>query len=176
MSHLVYREKGMNWEAMGAVGELLSAVVVIASVIYLGIQIRENTRVSRNEAYRDMVDIWNVLLKTLANADSQAVVKALASYETLESHEKFNFDNLMTMLVNTLEGTAEVNDENFIIDDVMEPVEGYVAHYFTYPGTHEWWRRSKGGFTPKIQGWIDRKFPGPDPDADYWGIYRPAGE
>ena len=30
----------MNWEAIGAVGELLSAMVVIASVIYLGIQIR----------------------------------------------------------------------------------------------------------------------------------------
>ena len=73
----------MNWEAIGAVGELLSAVVVIASVIYLGIQIRANTRVSQNEAYRETAEIWNGFLRMLADADGKVILKALASYETL---------------------------------------------------------------------------------------------
>ena len=34
----------MNWEAIGAIGEILSAITVIASIFYLSIQIRQNTR------------------------------------------------------------------------------------------------------------------------------------
>ena len=67
----------MNWEAIGAIGELLSVVVVVASVIYLAIQIRENTRVSQNEAYRETIEIWNGFFRMLAEADSQVVLKAL---------------------------------------------------------------------------------------------------
>ncbi len=34
----------MNWEAIGAVGEILGALGVIATLIYLALQIRQNTR------------------------------------------------------------------------------------------------------------------------------------
>ena len=34
----------MNWEAIGAIGEVLGAIGVIVSLIYLSIQIRQNTR------------------------------------------------------------------------------------------------------------------------------------
>jgi hypothetical protein len=42
----------MNWGALGAVGELLSAAVVVISVIYLASQVRQNTTASRAEALR----------------------------------------------------------------------------------------------------------------------------
>jgi len=42
----------MNWDAAGAMGELLGAVVVVISVIYLANQVRQNTVASRSEALR----------------------------------------------------------------------------------------------------------------------------
>ena len=42
----------MNWDAAGAMGELLGAVVVVISVIYLASQVRQNTAASRAEALR----------------------------------------------------------------------------------------------------------------------------
>ncbi len=56
----------------------------------------------------------------------------------------------------------------------MGSIEEYVGHYFSYPGTFEWWRRSKRAMAPKVQEWIDRRVPGPDPQSDYWGITSPA--
>ena len=51
----------MNWEAIGAVAELLGAIGVIASLIYLATQIRhsrdqmqENTRAARSTAYQQL--------------------------------------------------------------------------------------------------------------------------
>jgi hypothetical protein len=36
--------EGMNWEAIGAVAEVMGAFGVIATLIYLAIQIRQNSR------------------------------------------------------------------------------------------------------------------------------------
>lgn len=40
----------MNWDALGAIGELLGALVVIVTLVYLAIQLRENTRMLRISA------------------------------------------------------------------------------------------------------------------------------
>ena len=37
----------MNWDALGAIGEMLSAIGVIATLLYLSVQIRQNTRAIR---------------------------------------------------------------------------------------------------------------------------------
>jgi hypothetical protein len=34
----------MNWEAIGAVGEIVGAIAVVVTVGYLAFQIRQNTR------------------------------------------------------------------------------------------------------------------------------------
>ena len=35
----------MNWEALGAIAELLGAVSVLLTLIYLAIQVRENSKI-----------------------------------------------------------------------------------------------------------------------------------
>lgn len=38
----------MNWEAIGAIGEIVGAIAVVASLVYLATQIRQSTRVARS--------------------------------------------------------------------------------------------------------------------------------
>ena len=40
----------MNWEAVGAAGEIIGAVAVIISIIYLALQVRQNTAALRSSA------------------------------------------------------------------------------------------------------------------------------
>ena len=42
----------MNWEAIGAIGEVVGALVVVISVVYLATQVRQNTATNRAEAMR----------------------------------------------------------------------------------------------------------------------------
>jgi len=37
----------MNWEALGALGEIVGALAVIVTLVYLSVQIRQNTKASR---------------------------------------------------------------------------------------------------------------------------------
>ena len=44
------RGEGMNWDAVSAVGEVRGAVGVIATLAYLSVQIRQNTKAIRSSA------------------------------------------------------------------------------------------------------------------------------
>ena len=45
----------MDWEAVGAVGEIVGAVAVVATLAYLAVQVRQNTRMMQREAHLDRI-------------------------------------------------------------------------------------------------------------------------
>lgn len=45
----------MNWEAIGAVANLFAALGVIATLIYLAMQIRQNTKAVRSSSIESLV-------------------------------------------------------------------------------------------------------------------------
>jgi hypothetical protein len=45
----------MNWEAIGAVGEIVGAVAVVITLAYLAIQVRQNNRMMQRQAHLDRV-------------------------------------------------------------------------------------------------------------------------
>ncbi len=54
----------MNWDAIGAIGEILGALAVFSSLVYLASQIRAQNRESRvasvhevTEAYRNTISV-----------------------------------------------------------------------------------------------------------------------
>ena len=66
----------MNWEAVGAVAELLGALGVIASLIYLATQVRQNSRLLRASAIQSAAsNTASGFVSTLAgNLDAAKVV------------------------------------------------------------------------------------------------------
>ena len=44
----------MDWEAIGAVGEIIGALAVVVSLLIVAGQIHHNTKTSQDEAYRDI--------------------------------------------------------------------------------------------------------------------------
>ncbi len=45
----------MNWEAIGAVGEIIGAIAVVVSLIYLSIQIRAGTKATKAGAFQAVI-------------------------------------------------------------------------------------------------------------------------
>jgi len=46
----------MNWDAIGAVGEIIGAVVVVFSLLYLAIQVRQANALARGQTHQRMVE------------------------------------------------------------------------------------------------------------------------
>lgn len=48
----------MNWEAIGAIGDIVGAVAVVISLVYVAVQVRQNTNASRAATVQDMTNKW----------------------------------------------------------------------------------------------------------------------
>lgn len=46
----------MNWDAIGAIGEIVGAGAVVLTLIYLSIQLRQNTEALRSTAWQAIQD------------------------------------------------------------------------------------------------------------------------
>jgi len=45
----------MDWTAIGAMAELFGAVAVVASLLYVGLQVKQNTIAARASAFQELV-------------------------------------------------------------------------------------------------------------------------
>jgi hypothetical protein len=65
----------MNWQILAAVGQLAAIVIGIPSLVYLGIQIREQTRERRCATINTLAAQWSELLKSLKPCDARSFMK-----------------------------------------------------------------------------------------------------
>jgi len=87
----------MNWDAIGAIGEIAGAIGVIVSLIYLASQIRNQNTESRLTAINNMTSQWNAFMGDLATNTELARIwdKGLQNFNALDSTERVQFSTLL---------------------------------------------------------------------------------
>ena len=81
----------MDLEALANIGELIAGIGVIASLIFLSIQIRQNTKSVDSAAYQETTKIFQQL-QVLPATDpdlAELLLKATANYASLSELEKY---------------------------------------------------------------------------------------
>jgi hypothetical protein len=83
----------MNWEMISAVGQMLGAIGVIISIIYLAVQIRNQNKESQRGAKNVLTTHWSDLNRSLVeNPDLAALwIRALRSFDDLDGASKLRF-------------------------------------------------------------------------------------
>ena len=81
----------MNWDAIGAAGEIVGALAVVVSVAYLAVQIGKQTTESRLTASRELSTLYLQCLRPLREDKelSSIYLKAVQDYEALPREERF---------------------------------------------------------------------------------------
>ena len=62
----------MDWDALGALAELAGALAVFLTLVYLALQIRQNTHATRSSSHHAVTDALNHLNLTLAQDEKVA--------------------------------------------------------------------------------------------------------
>ena len=84
----------MNWDAIGAIGEIAGALVLVISLVYVGIQIRQNTRAMRYQAGQNLIDMQVRLNAMLAeNSDLAGIIQlGMSGRDALSADEQLRFN------------------------------------------------------------------------------------
>ncbi len=87
----------MNWDVITGSAEVLGALAVLITLIYLAQQIRQNTEEVRSANYHSVTDSFNEINLTLAGNPELARVFRLGNdaYEDLAEDERFQYNFFM---------------------------------------------------------------------------------
>ena len=146
----------MNWEAIGAVGEVAGAIGVIVTVAYLAVQIRQNSRSVRAAAFQSGVDGINQLNNLIAHDESLARIFRIGneSLEKLTDDEQVRFGFMYlscfrvfeTMYFHRLQGAGT---------ELWSTTKEHIASLLASPGAREWWSKNTFGFTSEFRTYVE---------------------
>ena len=156
----------MNWEAIGAVAELTGAVGVIASLVYLATQIRQNTRSLRATAYRDMVDML-VSSTEFVSSDkglTRVLMKGLGDLDSLEgAEEHYQFSAILGRTVRNLDIARNMHDEGLLDASYYQSTLRATIDLLSGPGAAQWWQQNQRGFPDVVRQQLNAELPTQEP-------------
>ena len=140
----------MNWEAIGAIGEIVAAVAVVFSFVYLAAQIRQNTlqvqeqcRTQRQNsvlAARAAFTEWRSLVVQDATVAS-IWKRGNEGLERLSEEERVQMDFLLIDLFWAVATIWLQMSEGLADESLWELSRANVALY-AGPGARDWWSSS----------------------------------
>ena len=157
----------MNWDAVGAIGELASALVVLITLIYLAIQVRESNRLARSSSLLAVMDGFsnNDISQSFQHPELLEIsIRGYQDWNSLPLADKSRFDGLMTQKMLHLQKII-VHHKNGLIDD--ENYNAWLAHtaaMMKTPGGQQWLKHARNIMAPDIIFEVDQ-FLANNPDA-----------
>jgi len=105
----------MNWEAIGAIGEIIGAAAVVVTLAYLAVQVRNSTRIARSATRQAIAEtamshgtnlvadkeLMGALLRDFKGQDIDEVdwVRLLShNYITMRHYENIHYQHLTGMI------------------------------------------------------------------------------
>jgi hypothetical protein len=150
----------MSLQDLANLGEVIGAIAVIVSLIYLAVQIRENTRAMRRAATQDIHRSLNDQTRCLVESPDLAALYFRASQrpEELTGEERFRFQFLLTYVLSNFELAIEYYREGLLSDDMIEGFVQGLRPLFENPLVVEWWEaEGQGTFSPELRDLLSKQ-------------------
>ena len=139
----------MRWDALAAIAELLGAIGVIASLVYLAGQVKSSGYQSRQAAIRSVVNKMNDVWNTMAAASTADLwtrgSKGLANLNG--EAEGVQFSALMLSIFRPYEELFHYRRHGQVDDWTWESISSVSHALMGTPGFEDWWERRHGWFS-----------------------------
>ena len=148
----------MNWEAIGAVGEVGGTLLVGVTLVYLVIQVRQNTSELRTASRQGVTSGYRAVNEKLLDVSvSEAYSLGLRDYPDMLSSQKRVFAHAINDLCVFFQSTFALLESGTLQQTTYLPYLTWVASNLSTPGGLAWWSETKGFYTSGMANAIDTK-------------------
>jgi hypothetical protein len=141
----------INWNAVGAIGEVLGAVTVLATLIYLALQIRQNTRQQRFESARALTEEFNRLNSLWYDPEkAEMFAHAIDNWDGATIQEQTVAFTFLMQYSQHMQTVFEMWGEEMISNEVYEAEETALLSTLTSGGGAQWWAGSQEMYGSKF--------------------------
>ncbi len=131
----------MNWDAFGAIAEMLGAIAVFATLLYLSMQVRASARAVGIETERDINEAWNVTMAEWASDERIADIlgRGFANYSALPQPEKAVFHTRVGRVLNHHYTQHRMSEQGMGDPAFLKAMDQVALSILHSPGGRQWW-------------------------------------
>lgn len=149
----------MSWEALATISEIISAVAVVISLVYLAHEIRTSNEGVRQSAMQEMLESLNDLIGE-TSTDGQFAeiwIRGLAADESLSAVELVRFRSWLVRLFHVYARLEElkltVKTDSWVDSATTKVRQELVGS----PGVKQWWAQRQEMFPQPFRNMIEKE-------------------
>jgi hypothetical protein len=127
----------MNWEAIGAIGEIVGGIGVVVTLVYLALQIKYNTKATEKQSVHDAMEfVYSSSLPLIEDQQlSEIYLKGMSDFGALGEAEKIRFHYLCTTRLQAAQTSSTLLDDGGDFIGIRE----WIARMMRNKGFRVWW-------------------------------------
>ena len=132
----------MTIEELASLGEIVGAIGVIGSLIYVGAQVRQNTKATWAQTQENMTRGYvslGQMTATHAEVFSRGMTSTDESFASLSDDEKVTYFNVIFGYFKHFENMHSQYENNLIDDESWDAWSRHIVMFFHQPGVQMWW-------------------------------------
>ena len=146
-------------EDLGNLGDFISGVAVVVTLIYLTLQIRQNTVSVRAATIQSAAQANAEMLDHFVrDPELHRIYQAgTRDFESLSPEDRFRFASIMGSMLHRVEGMVYQSAKGLLPPESWEGGANRIKGAFALPGTRAWWERGKHAFNPGLRRWVEQE-------------------
>lgn len=148
----------MNLVEISQISQTLGSAAVVASLIFVGFQIRQNTKATRAASHHAVSEALNRLnLLWARNSEVTRIwLSGMSDRRALTPEERWRFDSTVRAYLHVCETMYTQADLGAGDFGIVTAEENGIKTVFSSGGVKEWWAENPFGFSPEFRDYVGR--------------------
>jgi hypothetical protein len=151
-------DHAVNWEAISAIGQIVGAIGVVVSLIYVATEVRSSARATQLASRRSISEIFTQLSRQLAEHPDlrELYYRGLHDFESLEGTDLVGFAQVMLQLFRAYEEAYYGHLEGDVDPRLWRGWEAAMRDINGYPGVQAYWRSRSHWYSEEFAKYINQ--------------------
>ena len=147
----------MDLTQLANLGEFIGGVAVIASLIYVGVQVRQNTSAVRANAAQSFADSINSVIMQVAGGGEPARVlrRAWEDPTALTDDERICADHIAIAAFQSYDSGLLQAKLGSLDEDTRDMIYGRIRAFLAFDYYREWWTRNPWEFSEPLMRFVE---------------------
>ena len=147
----------MNWDAISAVSETIATIAVVVSLIYLAIQVSQNTETLKRQGLESARErfLSHYDRTTETQVDADIFRKGMNNFEKMSPAEQGCFHSKMHPLIHSFHHAWDLHRAGLLPDYEFTAMRSHTVSFLMTKGAQQWWAIHKTVPPPEIVNYLD---------------------
>jgi hypothetical protein len=148
----------MTLEQLGVVVQLAGTLGIIGSLIFVGAQVRQNTRATRVQVQENMTSGYIAVVQLLtdhAEVFTRGIAATRESFSSFSDADKLIYVSMLFAAFKLFENVHSQHERGFIDRASWAAWSENMLMHFHQPGVQMWWSLRKGSFRLSFRQFLE---------------------